>query len=378
MSRGADDLGCSMTRDVGQDVPAEATSETGPPAVPLGVDRPLCEAYDVALLDLDGVVYIGHRAVPGAADALGRARAAGMRTAFVTNNAFRTPAAVAALLTELGVAAAVDDVVTSAQAAARLLARRLAPGAPVLVVGGMGLRVAVREMGLRPVSTAAERPAAVVQGYNPGLSYGLIAEGGAAVAAGALFVASNADTTVPGNDGRLRPGNGSLIEVITKATGRDPIVAGKPERPLHREAILRTGARRPLVVGDRLDTDIAGARRAGADSLFVLTGVTDVAGLLAAPAGSRPDYIADDLSGLLVRHPAVHAVDPEGGKAAGFRCGGWTARLAPCGGAGDDGGPGRLELSGGGERLDAVRALCAVAWRAERPVDVTDLPEPAR
>ena len=154
------------------------------PDKPRGCADPLDTAYDVALLDLDGVVYLGGTAIPGAAQALRKAHAAGMRLAYVTNNAFRTPAAIAALLTGFGVEATAQDVVTSAQAAARLLAERLPAGAPVLVIGGSGLRMAVRERGLRPVSTAMDRPQAVVQGYWPDLSYSLLAEGGLAVAAG--------------------------------------------------------------------------------------------------------------------------------------------------------------------------------------------------
>jgi glycerol 3-phosphatase-2 len=318
----------------------------------LGSASPLSEVYDVALLDLDGVVYIGHRPVPGAADALGKARAAGMRLAFVTNNASRTPSAVAALLTEMGVPATADDVVTSAQAAARLLAERLPAGAGVLVVGGMGLRHALREHGLTPVSTAASRPAAVVQGYAPDLSYGLIAEGAQAVAAGALFVGSNGDLTIPDRSGSPRPGNGSLLQVIRTATGVDPIVTGKPERPLHREAVLRTGARRPLVVGDRLDTDIEGARAGGADSLLVLTGVTDPLTLATAAPSQRPSYVAADLTGLLAPHPAVRREDGV------YECGGWWAAWA-----GES-----IELSGGGDRVDGLRTLCTIAWSAAEPV----------
>jgi glycerol 3-phosphatase-2 len=310
--------------------------------------EPLVSVYDVALLDLDGVVYIGRAAIPGAAEALHKADAAGMRLAYVTNNAFRTPAAVAALLTSLGVPAAAQDVVTSAQAAARLLAERLPAGAPVLVVGGSGLRMALRERGLRPVSTAADKPLAVVQGYAPDVSYSMLAEGGLAVRAGALFVASNADLTIPGRRG-IAPGNGSLIQVIATATGVQPLVAGKPEPPLHRESVLRTGARHPLVVGDRLDTDIEGAHRAGAESLLVLTGVTGPAEAVLAPPSQRPTYLAEDLAGLLEPHPGVEETD------GGYGCGGWTARL--------DGG--RLELSGQGERIDGLRALCAAAWAAE-------------
>ena len=308
--------------------------------------------YDTALLDLDGVVYVGGAAIPGAPAALRQAHEEGMRLAFVTNNASRTPAAVAGLLTGLGVPAEPGDVVTSAQAAARLLAERLPSDAPVLVIGGMGLRLALRERGLRPVSTAADRPLAVVQGYVPGLSYGLLAEGGIAVAGGALFVATNADLTLPRNDGQA-PGNGSLIQVIATATGVTPLVAGKPEPPLHRETVIRTGAKHPLVVGDRLDTDILGAQRVGVDSLLVLTGVTSPAGAILAPAGQRPTYIAEDLTGLLAAYPDV-AVGA--GRAT---VGGWTARV--------DGG--RLELDGSGERVDALRALCAAAWQADAPAE---------
>jgi HAD superfamily hydrolase (TIGR01450 family) len=271
-----------------------------------------------------------------------------MRLAYVTNNASRTPAAVAALLTSLGVPAAAQDVVTSAQAAARLLAERLPAGSPVLVIGGTGLRMALRERGLRPVSTAADKPRAVVQGFAPDVSYSTLAEGGLAVRAGALFVASNADLTIPGRHG-IAPGNGSLIQVIATATGVRPLVAGKPEPPLHHESVLRTGAERPLVVGDRLDTDIEGAQRVGADSLLVLTGVTGPAEAILAPPAQRPTYLAEDLAGLLEPHPDVTSQD------GAFSCGGWTARLD-----GD-----RLELTGDGERIDGLRASCAAAWAGD-------------
>jgi glycerol 3-phosphatase-2 len=318
------------------------------PRLPRGCADPLDTAYDVALLDLDGVVYLGGTAIPGAAQALRKAQAAGMRLAYVTNNAFRTPAAIAALLTSFGAPATTQDVVTSAQAAARLLAERLPAGAPVLVVGGSGLRMAVRERGLRPVSTAMDRPQAVVQGYWPDLTYSLLAEGGLAVAAGALFVASNGDLTLPGRRG-VQPGNGSLTQVIATATGVKPLVAGKPEPPLHQESVLRTGAKHPLVVGDRLDTDIEGAHRVGADSLLVLTGVTGPAEAVLAPPSQRPTYLAEDLAGLLEPHPEVSSADGT------FSCGGWTATMT------ED----QLELSGDGERIDGLRALCAAAWAAE-------------
>src|SRR5271166_6000754 len=315
---------------------------------PRGCQEPLDTAYDVALLDLDGVVYLGGTPIPGAAEALRKADAAGMRLAYVTNNAFRTPAAIAALLTSFGVPATREDVVTSAQAAARLLAERLPAGAPVLVIGGSGLRMALRERGLRPVSTAIDKPQAVVQGYAPDVGYAMLAEGALAVAAGALFVASNADRTLPSRRGR-QPGNGALLAVIATATGVQPLVAGKPEPPLHNESVLRTGARHPLVVGDRLDTDIEAAHRVGADSLLVLTGVTGPAEAVLAPPSQRPAYLAEDLAGLLEPHPDITETD------GAFGCGGWTARLD-----GD-----RLELTGDGERIDGLRALCAAGWAAD-------------
>ena len=313
-----------------------------------GSTEPLDTAYDVALLDLDGTVYLAGAAIAGAPEALRKAAAAGMRLAYVTNNASRTPAAIAALLTGFGVSATPQDVVTSAQAAARMLADRLPGGARVLVVGGSGLRMALRERGLRPVSTAADRPQAVVQGYAPGISYSLLEEGGLAVAAGALFVASNADLTLPTRRGP-QPGNGAFIEVIATATGVRPLVAGKPEPPLQRESVLRTGARHPLVVGDRLDTDIEGAYRVGLDSLLVLTGVTGPAEAILAQPSQRPTYLSEDLAGLLGPHPEVTSQD------GAFSCGGWTARLNGDG----------LELAAprnGGNRIDGLRASCAAAW----------------
>jgi HAD superfamily hydrolase (TIGR01450 family) len=268
-----------------------------------GPAEPLCRAYDVALLDLDGVVYRGDAPVPGAAAAVAGVRAAGMRVAFVTNNASRTPEAVVARLAAVGVPASVDEVVTAAQATATLLATLVPAGARVLVTGGEGLRTAVAGAGFAVVRGAADGPAAVVQGYAEELAYADLAEAALAVRAGAVWVASNLDATIPTARGEL-PGNGALVALVATATGRRPDAsAGKPERALHDEAVRRTGARRPLVVGDRLDTDVEGANRAGCDSLLVLTGVTDVAGLLAAPPERRPTYVAADLGALLVPYP---------------------------------------------------------------------------
>jgi glycerol-1-phosphatase len=311
--------------------------------------------YDVALLDLDGVVYTGKGAVPGAIPALAEARACGMRLAFVTNNASRSPSAVAAQLTGLGVPAAAADVVTSAQAAASLIVSRVPAGSRVLVAGAVGLRLALRARGLIPVSVAADKPAAVVQGYAPDMSYGLLAEAALAVRDGALFVAANADATLPTPRG-LQPGNGSVLQVIIHSTGRQPLVAGKPEPPLHREAVARTGAKRPLVVGDRLDTDIEGATRGGADSMLVLTGVSTPRELVIAARSQRPTYVAADLGGLLEAQPVVGGLDLAG--ASAVSCGGWTV--------GRRNANARLELHGDGLPIDALRALCALSWSGDQ------------
>jgi HAD superfamily hydrolase (TIGR01450 family) len=308
----------------------------------------LREAYDTALLDLDGVVYAGGEAIVHAVDSLAAARDAGMRLAYVTNNALRTPDTVAGHLTELGIPTEAGEVITSAQAVSRLAAEALPPGARVLVVGGEGLRVALRERGLEPVESADDDPVAVVQGYGgPDLTWGRFAEACYAIARGLPWFASNTDLTVPTARG-IAPGNGAAVAVVRMATGAEPRVAGKPLPPMHRETVLRTGARRPLVVGDRLDTDIEGAFNGDVDSLLVLTGVTDVALLLAAPPEHRPTYVDADLRGLLVPQPEVTA------DGDGFRCGGWQAAAERR----------ELTLSGDGEPLDAVRALCAAAWTA--------------
>jgi glycerol 3-phosphatase-2 len=312
-----------------------------------GNPRPLVECHDGVLLDLDGVLYVGPHAVAGAPEAVAAARAAGLRVAFVTNNASRTPETVAAHLTALGIAAAPGDVVTSAQAAATLVAEAVAPGAAVLVIGGEGLDAALGERGLRPVRQASDHPAAVVQGFSPDVGWRLLAEGAYAVRAGVPWIASNLDVTVPTARG-LAPGNGALVEVIAQATGRRPVAAGKPQTPLHREAVRRTGSREPLVVGDRLDTDIEGANRAGVASLLVLTGVTTPVDLVLAQPVHRPSYVCADLwDGLMRGHPPVHRHE-----AGGWSCGGWICTTTGTG----------IALVGAGARVDGLRAVCAAWW----------------
>jgi HAD superfamily hydrolase (TIGR01450 family) len=324
------------------------------PAGPLtaGSSAPPSEVYDVALLDLDGVVYVGPDAVPGVPEVLAAARRAGMRLGFVTNNAARTPAEVAEHLTALHVPADADEVITSSQAAATVVAELLEPGARVLPVGGPGVAAALTAAGLRVVDRAEAEPVAVVQGYGSDVGWSQLAEAVVAVRNGARHVATNLDATIPSPRGPL-PGNGAMVGIVSAITGQEPLVTGKPDPAMHAECVRRTGARRPIVVGDRLDTDIEGARRAGAASLLVLTGVTDARTLLAARPDHRPDLLSADAGGLLTVHPAVVA------DGQGRRCGDWRAGPAEA----DD----VLILeavadSEDGDVLDGLRALCVSHW----------------
>ncbi|GGK36897.1 acid sugar phosphatase [Pilimelia terevasa] len=263
----------------------------------------LVDGYDLVIFDLDGVVIEGAAAVPGAPAALGRLRAAGRAVAFATNNASRRPADVAALLTGLGVAAAAAEVQTSARAAAQRLAADLPAAAPVLAVGAPGLRAELADAGLTVVAGAADGPVAVVQGYGPQVGWADLAEACVAVRAGARWVATNTDRTLPSERGPL-PGNGALVAALATALGRQPdLVVGKPAPELFQAAARRAGARRALVVGDRLDTDIAGAVRAGMDSLLVLTGVSTRREAAQAQPACRPTFVAPDLDALFDAPP---------------------------------------------------------------------------
>ena len=258
----------------------------------------LVDRYDLIIFDLDGVIYLIDKPIPGAVDTVERLHAEGTPIAYVTNNASRRAADVAALLTGMGVPAETDEVLTSAGAAAAMLAARLPAGAPVLVVGADALRADVRDAGLTPVDTFEDKPAAVVQGYGPDVGWRILAEAALSVRAGALWMATNTDRTLPSARGPL-PGNGSLIAVLRTALDREPdVVVGKPQPALFTAAAEQAKARRPLVVGDRLDTDIEGAVTAGMDSLLVLSGISDRAELLTAPAPRRPTFVAADLTAL--------------------------------------------------------------------------------
>lgn len=255
----------------------------------------LADRYDGLIADLDGVVYRGRRLLPGVDEALAELSRQGLPVAFATNNAARTPDSVAEHLAELGVRVEVASIVTSAQVAALVAARQVPAGAAVLVIGGPGLQHAVEEQGLRPVASVEEQPTAVVQGFGADVGWRDLTQASYAVASGVPWIATNADLTIPTEHG-LAPGTGTFVAAVTAATGRTPEVVGKPAPALLQAAAARIGASHPLVVGDRLDTDIAAAAAVGMESALVLTGVSQRPDVAALPAdAAMPTWIAADL-----------------------------------------------------------------------------------
>lgn len=281
----------------------------------------LVEGYAGLACDLDGVVYRGSAAVPHAVDALTRCVAGGRPVVYLTNNASRTPEAVADQLRGFGLPVDPTDVVTSAQAGARRLIDLVDGGCEVLAIGGPGVSAALREHGFVPVTDWRPSVRAVLQGYGADVTAANLAEAAYAVGAGVPWVATNTDATLPTHRG-IAPGNGTLVAAVGTATGRQPIVVGKPHPPLYHLGAERVGrpASRLLAVGDRLDTDIAGAAQAGMDSVWVLTGVHGVVDLVTISPPVTPTFTVRHLDALHEAYPAV--VDEEAGVlTAGVRIG---------------------------------------------------------
>lgn len=323
----------------------------------------LAERYSGFICDLDGVVYRGAGAVAHAVESLGVQRAAGKRIAYATNNAARPPATVAEHLTSLGLELEVAEVVNSAQAGARRMAELVPVGARVLAVGGAGVEDALRESGLTPVfpldleraqaaNETSEPVAGVVQGYGPDVSWHDLSQAAFAIQAGAVWVATNADTTLPLAQG-LAPGNGSLVGAVRNAVDVDPVVVGKPYPPLYEYSAeaLDLPLSEVLALGDRLDTDIAGAVNTGIDSLYVTTGVSSPVDVALADAAERPTFLATDLRALGEEYTAPSVT------------GGAHDAAATCGDARATWRDGALTCWGGtaNERL---RAFVAAVWHA--------------
>jgi len=325
---------------------------------------PLRAAYGNVICDLDGVVYRGRGEVPGAAAALQGLRTHGVNVVFATNNASRVPGDVVDHLAALGIPATADEIVTSAQAGAARLADLVAPGGRVLALGGEGVTAALTDEGfaaVRPGTPEADSPvAAVLQGFGPELRVRDFENAARHLANGALWVATNTDSTLPLEWG-LGPGNGAYVGLLESVAGRSPSAVGKPHAPLYLLAMERLGARpeSTLAVGDRLDTDIAGAVAAGIDSAWVLTGVDAPSAVLGAEASRRPTYVIGALSDLDLPYAApVHT-------AQSWTCGGGRVSVGPAG----------LEVEAGPARpIEVVRAAIAavhaVAREGARSVDL--------
>lgn len=256
----------------------------------------LSSHHDALLVDLDGTLIRGTEPIPGVAEALERS---GLPVVYVTNNASRAPADTAAHLQDLGYSAQPDEVMTSAQAAVVMLGDHVGPGAKVLVVGHESFRELTRQAGYEVVLSADDLPEAVLQGLSRELTWADLAEGCLAIRRGVPWVASNTDATLPTERGLL-PGNGSLVAAMKTATDREPVVAGKPAAGVLRAAADLVDSKDPLVIGDRLDTDIEGALAADMPVLMVLTGVHGPSDILEAAPARRPTHLAPDLTAVNV------------------------------------------------------------------------------
>jgi glycerol-1-phosphatase len=312
--------------------------------------KSLAQQYDCLLIDLDGTVFRGRQPTDGAVQSLAEVHS---RKLFVTNNASRSADDVAAHLRELGFTASGEDVVTSAQSAAHLLAGQLQPGSRVLIVGTEALANEITAVGLQPVRRFEDGPDAVVQGLSMTIGWPDLAEAALAIRAGAVWVAANVDPTLPTERGLL-PGNGSLVAALRVATGAEPQVAGKPGPQLMSDAVDRGEFRAPLVIGDRLDTDIEGATAAGLPSLMVLTGVNNARDAVYAKAAQRPTYIGHDLR-CLHQEAKLLAVGPQPG---------WHVEV----------GEQVVTVSANGDHqgddLSIVRAVASAVWNADGPLDI--------
>lgn len=314
---------------------------------------------DVLLADLDGVVYRGEQAIPHAVDSINRAQES-LRVGYLTNNASRTDVAVAEHLTDLGLRVAPEDVVTSPQAAVKLLADLVAPGSRILVVGGDGLVSELERAGFVVVQSSRDDPAAVVQGFAPHVAWSDLAEAAYALKApegsdGIPWVATNTDWTIPLARGTA-PGNGTLVSAVHTAVGRLPVVAGKPERAIFEAAATRFSASSALFLGDRLDTDVIGANRVGMSSALVLTGIDGPKQVLAAEPDARPDFILGDLRDLFAPYPSAQVAEKRG------------ARLVSVGTAvvrveGRD-----VTLHRAGDPVDVLRAAATAIWGSGSPI----------
>lgn len=307
--------------------------------------------FDSLLLDLDGVVYRGKQPVAGAVESIRRAKEIGKKVGYITNNAARTPEQIAQQLVDFGIDVLPTEIIGSAEAAAKLLGSKFS-GGKVLVVGGEGLRAEAIKQGFEVVDSANDQPIAVLQGFSPTVGWSQLAEAAFAIQAGASWIATNQDWTIPLERG-IAPGNGTLVGAVHTAVGILPEFAGKPFRPIFDAALKQLGITNPLVIGDRLDTDIKGAIGAGLSSACVMTGIAGKKELLGARSDERPTYIISDLRALFEYYPSAQL-----GKDT---CLVGSSEVAIVGDK-------LLLTAGNPAELDTIRAATNLVWSSGRPI----------
>ena len=313
--------------------------------------------YDLLLADLDGVIYEGSVAIRDAVESINQISSQNINVGYVTNNSSRKPETIVQQLLDLGLHSKPEDIVSSGQTAVEILQTKIYAGAKVLVVGGEGLRSRVLSGGFKVVTSSDDKPEAVVQGFSPDVSWRDLAEASYSIQNGALWVATNNDWTLPQEKG-LAPGNGTLVGAVHTAVGQLPIVAGKPEPAIFQTAVNLFKPEEPLFVGDRLDTDILGANRAGIKSVLVLTGVSSRKDVLAAKEEERPVFIVETLRDLLVDYQ-----EPKQTK-RGWSCGRASVELL---------GDKVLVTEGDPQSIEALRAACKVIWNSGKHIHFLDV-----
>ncbi|MFL5820828.1 MAG: HAD-IIA family hydrolase [Solirubrobacteraceae bacterium] len=260
----------------------------------------LLRRYDHALIDLDGCLWVGDEPTEGAVDAIAALRGAGKRLAFITNDARHASEEFVRKLWRLGFQASLEEVVTVGGALQHLLAVRRDGASSAFVIGAPPVFRHVQDAGLRILNGTefASRAEVVVVAGHDDFSYAELRTATQAILRGAALIGAGRDPTFPMPDGPW-PGTGALLAAVERATGRGALVVGKPEPPIFETALDRLGGGRALVIGDRLDSDLAGARAAGLDCAIVLTGATSRADAQGA-TDPRPVAVADTLADLVI------------------------------------------------------------------------------
>ena len=262
----------------------------------------VCEAFRAYIFDLDGVIYRGEEPQSGAAEIIQTLRSRGEQVYFLTNNSTQSRSQYAEKLTRLGVPARPEDVMTSAYATALYIREHKPGNCRAYVVGESGLKQELRSEGIEVVEEPNGKPIDfVVAGLDREFNYAKLFNAQQAILKGAIFVATNRDPTFPLEEGLLCPGGGTMVAAIQTATGVDPQVIGKPDTYSVKKVMDMAGAtpEETVVIGDRLDTDVWGGKRAGARTVLVLTGVTTEAEARNAPEEMKPDWIIRSLAELI-------------------------------------------------------------------------------